>query len=121
MGKHRIRKTGEIIEVVSFNGTTQRDKTDSVSYIDSKGVEHENKPLNFYWDLEHIDNYDMERGLYAAMAMKGILSNEEEVEYAVSNVCYEGDEIHTIPKAIAQYAVACADALIKELSKEVNQ
>lgn len=49
--------------------------------------------------------------------MNGILSDENEVGYACSEAKYEKNEKHTIPKAIAQYAVACADALIEELRK----
>ena len=28
--------------------------TDAVDYIDSKGTEHPNEKLNYYWDLEPI-------------------------------------------------------------------
>lgn len=31
---------------------------DSVSYIDSKGAEHVEEPLNYYWDFEEIPNLD---------------------------------------------------------------
>lgn len=40
MKKAKIRKTGEIVNIVCFNCTTRRCKYDSVSYIDSKGAEH---------------------------------------------------------------------------------
>lgn len=36
---------------------------------------------------------------------------------ACSEVKYGENEKHTTPKAVAQYAVACADALIDELRK----
>lgn len=39
--KARNRKTGEIVDVISYGGSTVRsDVLDYVSYIDSKGVEH---------------------------------------------------------------------------------
>ena len=62
-------------------------------------------------------NIDWEQRRYeiAKQAMLGILSNEEEVEYACSTVKYSENEPHTIPKAISKFAVACADALIAEL------
>lgn len=50
--------------------------------------------------------------------MQGILSNEEEVDTACSGAKYKDNETHTIPKSVAQFAVACADALIAELKKE---
>lgn len=40
MKKAKIRKTGEIVNIVCFNCTTRRCKYDSVSYIDSKGRKH---------------------------------------------------------------------------------
>ena len=58
MKKAKIRKTGEIVNIVCFNCTTRRCKYDSVSYIDSKGAEHVEEPLNYYWDFEEIPNLD---------------------------------------------------------------
>ena len=49
-------------------------------------------------------DWEQRRYELAKSAMNGILSDEN-------------DEKYTIPKAIAQYAVACADALIEELRK----
>jgi hypothetical protein len=58
MKKAKIRKTGEIVNIICFNCTTRRCKYDSVSYIDSKGAEHVEEPLNYYWDFEEIPNLD---------------------------------------------------------------
>lgn len=55
--KKRLRKTGEIVDVVSFNNfyQSERDDSDQVSYIDSKGVEHHHvRGLNLWWDFEDI-------------------------------------------------------------------
>ena len=62
-------------------------------------------------------DWEQRRYELAKSAMNGILSDENEVGYACSEVKYGENEKHTIPKAIAQYAVACADALIEELRK----
>ena len=62
-------------------------------------------------------DWEQRRYELAKSAMNGILSDENEVGYACSDVKYGENEKHTIPKAIAQYAVACADALIEELTK----
>lgn len=56
--KKRLRKTGEIVDVIDwFNFyRTERDKEDTVSYVDSKGVEHHNeRGLNLWWDFEDVD------------------------------------------------------------------
>lgn len=62
-------------------------------------------------------DWEQRRYELAKSAMNGILSDENEVGYACSEAKYEKNEKHTIPKAIAQYAVDCADALIEELRK----
>ena len=57
--KKRIRKTGEIVDVISYNkytNTARNSELDWVSYIDSKGMEHEHeKGLNIYWDFEDVE------------------------------------------------------------------
>lgn len=55
--KAKFRKTGEIVDIISWSSnTTRNDVLDYVSYIDSNGIEHPNvKGLNFYWDFESID------------------------------------------------------------------
>ena len=67
--------------------------------------------------LIRSDNIDWEQRRYelAKAAMQGILSNEEEVGYACSGATYKENEKHTVPKAVAQFAIACADVLINEL------
>lgn len=59
--KRKIRKTGEIIDVISFSGsTTRNDVLDRISYIDSNGIEHLNEYLNYFWDTVEIDEKDEE-------------------------------------------------------------
>lgn len=56
--KKRMRKTGEIVDVItSYNlYTSERNEFDTVSYIDSNGVEHpKEKGLNLWWDFEDIE------------------------------------------------------------------
>lgn len=54
--KLKIRKTGEIIDIISYTGSTDRSDYDAVSYIDSKGKEHIRVPMNYYWDLENVED-----------------------------------------------------------------
>jgi hypothetical protein len=60
MLKHRIRKTGEIIDVICFNSEVSgRNETDKVSYITSSGEEVIDAPLNYYWDLEPLSETEI--------------------------------------------------------------
>ena len=109
--KHRIRKTGEIISVISFNGDTTRTNFDSVCYIDSKGRERK-EPYNYYWDLEEVDEskeIDWEHRRYeiAKEALSGMIS------IPIS--------LMTVPRSSEEYAVRAvklADELIKQLKNK---
>lgn len=107
--KAKIRKTGEIVDVISCNHcSTIRSHQDYVSYIDSKGIEHDRESLNYYWDFELIETVNDEhwqdvRERASIAAMQGLLSDprrsgsvEEYVEVAINY----------------------ADALIEELKKK---
>lgn len=111
--KARIRKTGEIVEIISYSSFTTRNETlDNVSYIDSQGKEHPHEPLNFYWDFETItdvkeDNsstidWNQVRVQASIGAMQVILGRTN---------CY-------IYKDIAAQAIGYADALVEELKKQ---
>ena len=133
--KARIRKTGEIVTVISYGGSTMRnDIIDYVSYIDSEGNEHPKEKLNYYWDLETVEepkteqksinvasNINIEpdwqqiRINASIAAMQGIISNSHPEDYHYQSYCrYYKDT----SKDITTRAVAYADALIKELQKE---
>ena len=112
--KARIRKTGEIVDVICYNNySTIRSHQDNVSYIDSKGLEHDRESLNYYWDFEPIEiNIDehwqdvKERAAIAAM--QGLLSNpglldEISLDYRIT---------------IERIAVEHADALIEQLKEK---
>ena len=110
--KARIRKTGEVVEIISYSSLTTRNETlDNVSYIDSQGKEHPRELLNFYWDFETITDenedtfsttdWNQVRVQASIGAMQVILCKNHYDTY----------------KDIAAQAVGCADALIKELKK----
>ena len=108
--KARVRATGEIINIADYARVT-------LDRCDSYG-----NPIELSFDKveifqERSDNIDWEQRRYelAKAAMQGILSDEEEVRYACSEADYKKREVRTIPKSIAQFAIACADALINEL------
>lgn len=111
--KKRIRKTGEIVDVISYNKyslTSRNSDLDWVSYIDSRGREYEHeKGLNIYWDFEDVEevlstDIDWEKRRYEIA--KDIL---------VATYDYPMDG-----KPYAKIAVGIADALIAELKKGGN-
>lgn len=50
--------------------------------------------------------------------MTSSLSNNDNLDYILSTAPYKENEQRTAPKSLARFAVACADALIEELTKE---
>lgn len=111
--KKKIRKTGEVVDIVSFSCFCERNETDCVSYIDSKGEEHENiRGLNYYWDFDNVEeepaiiDWEQRRYEIAKSAMNGVLCNP-----AFCNTSTNKD----LPIKIAIYS---ADKLIEELKKE---
>lgn len=109
--KAKIRKTGEIVDVISYSGSTIRNEyIDKVSYIDSKGVEHDRETLNYYWDFEQIDikednfpKIDWEQRRYEIA--KAIIT-----ERVASASCIRAH-------SMAIMAIEIADELISELKK----
>lgn len=108
----RNKKTNEIVDVIAYNCDICRCNTDNVTYIDSKGNEHDREQgLNFYWDFEPLDenpDIDWEQRRYeiAKAAMQGMLANSELV--------YGNDYTINIINAAINYA----DSLIKQLKKK---
>lgn len=109
--KAKIRKTGEIVDVICFsNCSTIRNSLDYVSYIDSKGVEHDRESLNFYWDFESVETTMTEhwqdvRERAAIAVIQGTLANPDLFrQFSYSS--------------LAEHAVLYANALIEELKKK---
>lgn len=109
MAKYKIRKTGEIVDVISYNGGSKRSEIiDNVSYIDSNGIEHPNVyGMNMFWDFEKIDDNLNENKI-----------DWEKRRYEIAKA--------VLPEAIrifensdpVQMAVSYADDLIKLLKSE---
>ena len=112
--KKRIRKTGEIVDVISWNKytiTARNSELDWVSYIDSKGMEHEHeKGLNIYWDFEDVEE---------------VLSTDidwKQRRYEIAKEVFASIYDFTIDRInFAKYAVDAADALIAELKEGGNK
>ena len=71
-----------------------------------------------FLNVENPIDWEQRRYELAKAAMQGILSDEEEVGYACAEVTYNVNEKRTTPIAVARFAIACADSLIKELKGE---
>lgn len=112
--KAKFRKTGEIVDIISYSGNTDRnDVLDSVSYIDSNGVEHSRDKLNLYWDFESIQetsiapNTDWQQVInQAAIGAMQVMLTKQDVQLFVED--------------IAEFSVKYARALVEELKKDVN-
>lgn len=50
--------------------------------------------------------------------MTSSLSNQDLLDYISVTAEYKENEKRTVPKTLARFAVACADTLIEELTKE---
>lgn len=112
--KARIRKTGEIVDIISYSGGTVRNNIlDKVSYIDSKGVEHDREILNFYWDFETITDEKENTSSTIDWDQVRLQIALEMAKF----VCKESKAISF--KDLAARSVGFADALIEELKKSL--
>ena len=106
--KKKLRKTGEIVDVISYYNCycSERNTTDSVSYIDSKGIEHRNeKGLNLWWDFEDVQSTDID---WEQIRIKAAIS-------ALQGFAALPDRANA--KELALWSVCAADALIAELKE----
>ena len=110
--KARLRKTGEIVEIISYSSyTTRNEILDRVSYIDSQGEEHPCEPLNLYWDFETITDEKEDTSSTTDW-------NQVRVQASIGAMqVILGKNNYDTYKEIASHAVGYADALIKELKK----
>lgn len=110
--KARVIETGEIGEVLCWDDV-QKTKLDILLKGSVCTIPYQNIEV-IQLGSSDVD-WEQRRYELAKAAMQGILSDNTEVGYACSEADYKRGERHTIPKAVARFAVACADALINEL------
>lgn len=111
--KARIRKTGEIVEIISYSSfTTRNEILDNVIYIDSQGKEHSREPLNFYWDFEVIP--DEKKNSFSTIDW-----NQVRIQASINAIqVILGKYNYDTYKDVAAHAVEYANALIEELKKQ---
>lgn len=125
--KKILRKTGETVDIIDWYNPDDcdRDECDTVSYIDSKGIEHHNeRGLNLWWDFEDVEespksDIDWEQRRYntakdVLTAIMGRISYDPLTQCACSGL--DGERPNPY-QGIAQISVEAADALIAELKK----
>lgn len=112
--KARIIETGEEITIIGISK-----EWGTIQYYGSDGAYRQrtfrDRELKLLDTTESPIDWEQRRYEIAKDAISGILSDEHSVEYACLATEYSENEKHTCPKAISRYAIACADALIKEL------
>lgn len=92
--KYRNRKTGEIVEIISFSPDTDRTKDDYVSYIDSNGVEHPRvKGLNIHWDFEIVGCNDDFSYIQWEYMIKSVSVFENKADFNLVELGNEGWEL----------------------------
>ena len=114
--KARIKKTGEIVNIAKYAKI-------ALDQCDSWGCTVEVKPedielIQEQTEDEHWQDIKEHAAIAAMQGTITILGSCDGSAYnAVVVEGYTGKE-KTYPKEIAQFAVACADALIEELDKK---
>lgn len=111
--KQKIRKTGEVVEVITHSSSTRRLSTDIVRYIDSKGIECDGSGMNYYWDFEELreeSEIDWEQRRYELSKIFSI----ELIRYQAQQgrIYCDNFEDNTV-----KFAVRIADKLIKQLKE----
>ena len=112
--KKRIRKTGETVKIIVYSNIrgSDRDDTDFVYYIDSKGVEHYANRLNMCLDFEDVVKVPNAHINWEKVRIKAAI---EVMKPLVGSMC-PFIEDHKIQWTVSN-SVKIADALIAELKK----
>lgn len=114
--KAKIKKTGEIVNLADYAKITL-DQCDSWGNL----IEVKPEEVELLQDITEDEHWQDVRERAAIAAMQGtidILSNSDRTAFREIVVeGYSGTE-KTYPKEIAEFAVACADALVEQLKKK---
>lgn len=106
--KARIKKTGEIVDIISYNDISTKNVSKYlVTYSGSQGIERGKEGTDYHLDFEPIDNlthWQDVRERAAIAAMQGVMNFFGSLDYNEED--------------IAKLAVDQADALIEKLKKK---
>ena len=108
--KKKIRTTGEVVNIIVYSNIrgSDRDDTDFVYYIDSKGIEHSENRLNMCLDFEDVEEVLSTDIDWEQIRIKAAIS-------ALQGFAAAPDRANA--KELALWSVCAADALIAELKK----
>ena len=115
--KAKVKDTGDIINVVFITHPNPA-INETYWWCEDNQIAYHESELDF---MGSTIDWEQRRYEIAKEAMSGILSDENCVGYASVAAEYSENEKHTYPTAVSRYAVACADALIKELKEGEGQ
>ena len=121
--KKRIRKTGEIVDVISYCTPMggSRCNSDYVSYIDSNGVEHDKEQgLHYNWDFEDVEE-ELTKEIDWSERRYEIAKNIFNITANFQELTLSGATRTVNKERAAELAVKYADALIAELKKGGGQ
>ena len=116
--KARNRKTGEIVEVISWSGKIDRNNVlDYVYYIDSEGNEHtdDGRGLNLFWDFETAIEDKESMNLIDWESFRRNTAKDIVTAYISTSSGFFND---VGIKKVVKYALSLADELIKQLKDE---
>lgn len=111
--KARIKETSCIIEVSPIINLNAKSSNDNLYSYNGRVFKEQDLDFLNIEDCQYIR--EQKRYEIAKAAMNGILSNKDSIDYACSESRYMINERRSVPKSIAKYALACADALMEEL------
>ena len=106
--KKKVKKTGEIIDVITYNAGVERSKLDRIKYVDADGNELIAN-LNYYWDLENITEDD-EIGYWDK------LRNDAAIKIMAARCAYFATESNW--EKDVDLSVKIADNLIEKLKEK---
>ena len=109
--KKIVRKTGEIIDVITYTCGTTPEKSDVVNYVDGEG-NYKSAKLNYYWDLEDIDDNKTEEEYWKEFRSQAALSILNGI---LSHSTFRDDWMPDVDKS-----VTIANYLVKKLKENEN-
>ena len=110
-----IRKTGEVVDVITYSGHTYRSDIDVVSYIDSKGNECVDMKMNRFWDFEDVEE--------CYLSTKENLIDWEERRFELIKAAMQGNLPTSAfdKETFCKYCISIADEMITQLNDEINR
>lgn len=121
--KKRIKKTGEIVDVIDYFAPygTQKDEKDFVCYIDHRGTEQHTKyGMNINLDFEDVEE-ELSTGIKIDWEQRRYEIAKTAIHARMAGPIIPGVGPNPSVPELTKWAVYIADALITELKKGGQQ